>query len=63
MSDEQELAVAKLKTAMDEFALALEACSNAGLEPADAFRAAGVPVPGYAAPFINTALLSLSGGA
>lgn len=52
----QEAAVEWLQKALSEFAGALGACNEVGLEPADAFRAAGIEVPLFAASLLNSAL-------
>jgi hypothetical protein len=52
----QYVAVEQLKAAMIQLAECIQACDQEGLAPADAFRAAGIEVPGFAAPMLNSLL-------
>lgn len=55
-ADGVDVAVAHLRASLDSFGDALLGCLQVGLQPADALRAAGVDVPGYASPMVNSAL-------
>jgi hypothetical protein len=53
LTDEQIAGLQKLTTALDALGDAIVKCRENGLEPADAFRAAGIPIPAMAAPMLN----------
>jgi hypothetical protein len=56
LTDLQDAAVAQLRASLDSFGDALAGCLQVGLQPADALRASGIDVPGYASPMVNNAL-------
>ncbi len=49
------ICVARLAAALTELGAAINACRREGMEPADAFRAVGVPVPSFASAMLNNA--------
>ncbi len=57
LTDERQwAAVVELSNVLDLFRTALLACHDAGLSPVDSFRAAGIEIPGMAAPLVNQML-------
>ncbi len=53
LTDEQQQGLVQLTSALDALGKALVYCRDNGLAPADAFRAAGIPIPSFAGPMLN----------
>jgi len=53
LTTDQELALARLSDALNGLGDALVNCRDNGMEPAAAFRAAGIPIPAFAGPALN----------
>lgn len=53
LTDAQTAVVTRLVTALDELGNSLLACQSVGMQPSDAFRAAGVDIPLFAGPALN----------
>lgn len=56
LTDEQTAGVTQLMHALDDLTSALLVCRTSGLNPADAFRACGIPVPTFAGAALNQLL-------
>lgn len=56
LTEQQQEAVRELAGVLGVFHAAIVACKEAGLQPADAFRAAGIEIPAMAAPLVNQML-------
>jgi hypothetical protein len=56
LSPNQQEAVDELTQSLDGLASALVKCRENGLEPADAFVAAGIDIPPFAHPMLNMVL-------
>ncbi len=56
LDDRQWDAVQGLAGVLELFRAQLLACHDSGLSPVDSFRAAGIEIPGMAAPLVNQML-------
>lgn len=56
LTDAQRTSVGQLLAALDGLGNALIACRDNGLEPSEAFTAAGISIPSFAAPMLNMML-------
>ena len=61
-TEEEHAALAQMADALARFALAMEACSAAGLTLPAALTACGVPLPAWAVPMVGTLTAPAPGG-